>query len=69
MNACATGLEFCSREWFDSCATQVPEPWHPIVLELTRMYGSNSTDPNAIARVITEGLREGGYVLAKVVKK
>lgn len=57
MNATAPGIQWGSREWFDACLTDCPEPLRPAVMEIASRFGSNDSDPNAIARMLVESTR------------
>jgi len=52
------GVEFGSRAFFDACLTECPEPLRPAVERLAARYGSEGSDPNAIARMILEETRK-----------
>jgi len=57
MNATSPGIQWGSRQWFDACLTDCPEPLRPAVMEIASRFGSNDSDPNAIARMLIESTR------------
>lgn len=57
MNATSPGVQWGSRQWFDACLTECPEPLRPAVMEIASRFGSNDSDPNAIARMLVESTR------------
>lgn len=52
------GIAFGSREFYDACLTDCPEPLRPAVERLCSRWGSDDSDPNHMAQTILSETRQ-----------